>query len=318
MPSSTSSSSLKRDCLATFAAAFIAGAALAVGSWFSPALRDHRVLEVMADRAPSSDYYQVSDSGLFGQHVFFHELYPVREGLRGADVLMLGNSRSLVAFSRKAVHSFFEQRGLSYYQLGFPDARADFARVLFEKYDLRPRLVVANADWFFRPGVSHWAEDAMRESRFDAIKRRFEQRAKFEARRLLHTVLPHPVGRDLEGSEAMVYRSISRGDWLTQWNKTNVTSVYWRKLPPPSPQEIENAAAFKAEVEARGARLVLTFVPSRIDGRRWVRELAKQIDVPLVLPELQDLQTVDGSHLDAASAARFSEAFLAELDPLLP
>jgi hypothetical protein len=281
-------------------------------------LRDHRVLEAMVDRPPSADYYQVSDTGLFGHHVFFHETYAVREALRAAEVLILGNSRTLVAFPHASVGAFFSERGLTYYQLGFADARADFARILFEQYDLKPRLVIVNADWFFIPGVSHWAEEAMRDSDFDVLKRRFEQRAKFEARRWIHSLLPHPVGRDLEGSEVMVYRSVSRGDWLTQWNKTRPTGIHWRKAPiSPAEPEIQNAKAFKAELESRGARLVLTWVPSRIDGRHWVRRLAEEVGVPAIVPVLPELQTIDGSHLDLPSARRFSEAFLAELDPLL-
>ena len=319
MPSSTSSSRQLRRCLSIFFAALTASAALAIASWSQPLLRDHRVLEAVVDRPPSPDYYHVSDNGLFGQHVFFHETYAVREPLRAADVLILGNSRTLVAFPHARVGAFFSERGLGYYELGFADARADFARILFEKYDLRPRLVIVNADWFFIPGVSHWAEQAMGDSDFDVFKRRLEQRARFETRRLIHVLLPHPVGRDLEGSEVMVYRSISRGDWLTEWNKTNHTGIHWRKAPvSPSQPEIQNAKSFKAELESRGTRLVLTWVPSRIDGRHWVRRLADELGVPAIVPAVRDLQTIDGSHLDPPSARRFSDAFLAELDPLLP
>jgi hypothetical protein len=319
MPSSTSSSRLLLRCLCIFAATLAAVVALEALSRSLPMLREHQVLEAVVARPPSADYYQVDETGLLGQHVFFHEMDPVRSPLRSADVLILGNSRSLVAFPDSVVAPFFRERGLSYYQLGFADGRADFALILFEKYDLKPRLAIVNADRFFWPGVSHWSEAAMRDSYFDALKRRYEQSAKFEARRWIHALLPHPIGRDLGGGKPMIYRSVSHGDWLVHWNETRPTAVHWRTpRKGPTRAEIQNAKTFKAELEGRGTALVLTWVPYRIDGRSWVRELADRLEVPVVLPPLPELEMTDGSHLDPPSAQRFSAAFLAELDPLLP
>ncbi len=317
MPSSTSSSRLLGRCVAIFAATFVASVALSSATRSLPALRNHQVLEAVTDPPASADYYQVSDTELYDQHVFFHEIYPVREALDAADVLLLGNSRMMVGLPHAAIGDFFRERDLRYYHLGFADARAEFARILIEKYDPKARLVVVNADWFFVPGVSHWSERAMRDSRFDALKLRFELGAKFRARGLVHRLLPHPIGRDLDGSLVLGWRSISRGDWIIQWNQSRSTGVNRIQAPPYSAPELSNARAFAAELEKRGMRLVLTWVPWRIDGRDWVIRLAKEVGVPVILPSVRELQTIDGSHLDPASAQRFSKAFLAELEPYL-
>jgi hypothetical protein len=307
-----------RQCLLFFAASFGVWTALGAAAWRLPGLDDHRVLEAVSERAPEG-YFQVSATGLFGQHAYYHEMAPVREALRAADVLWLGNSRTQVAFTHESLGPFFREHGLRYYLLGFADSRVEFIQVLFEKYGLRPKLVIVNADWFFVPGVSHWAEAAMQDSYFDSWKRRFEMQAAYEARRVIHRVLPHPAGLDVDGAPALVYRSAERGDWITNWNLTRPTGVHWLDAPARvADAEVENALAFKRQLDAMGARMVLTWVPWRVDGRRWVHELAARVEVPVITPTLRELTTVDGSHLDPASARRFAEAFLEELPPLLP
>jgi hypothetical protein len=318
MPSSTSSSRELRRCLLLFAGSFTLCLAVSAAAWQLPVLDDHKVLEAVSERAPDG-YFQVSATGLFGQHAYYHEMAPVREPLRAAEVLVLGNSRTQVAFAHETLDGFFREHGLRYYLLGFADSRVEFIRVLFEKYELKPQLVIVNADWFFVPGVSHWAEAAMQDSYFDSWKRRFEMHASSEARRWIHRLLPHPAGLDVDGAPALVYRSVQRGDWLTSWNLARPTNVHWLDASTTVAQaEVDNALAFKRQLHGLGARMVLTWIPSRIDGRRWVRELAERIDVPVIVPNVRDLQTIDGSHLDPESARRFVEAFLQELPPYLP
>jgi len=54
-------------------------------------------------------------------------------------------------------------------------------------------------------------------------------------------------------------------------------------------------------------------VPS---GRR-AQEIAKALGLPLIAPQVDGLMTFDGSHLEPASAARWSAAFLEAAGPVI-
>lgn len=77
-------------------------------------------------------------------------------------------------------------------------------------------------------------------------------------------------------------------------------------------QEIQNALAFKREMESRGTAIILTQVPYVKSCDRKMRELAQLLAAPIVRPHLENLTTFDGSHLSPESAARFSTAFFAD------
>jgi hypothetical protein len=93
----------------------------------------------------------------------------------------------------------------------------------------------------------------------------------------------------------------------------------------PSQEELREARKFKSEMEARGAKVILTAIPfdresywktnpavSAEDAlllapeneKKFHREerLAKALGVPLVMGPVKGLQTIEGSHLTGESA----------------
>jgi hypothetical protein len=87
--------------------------------------------------------------------------------------------------------------------------------------------------------------------------------------------------------------------------------------PPVLLAMTEFAHRFIQEMEVRGARVILTFIPSPNGDRKQAEELASRLNLPLIAPTLTGLDTVDNSHLSPRSAERFTAAFVAELERML-
>jgi hypothetical protein len=310
--------------LASFAGTF-AILGLAAHIWWTRGDHGLRPMDIAAAEPPAvrDSYYLASDKG---GHVDHHVLYHgtdagVVEYLRTSDVLLLGSSRLLFALTRQDLRSFFPRHGLTYYMLAFGHREHDaFPRAIIERFDLRPKLVIVNADGFFAGDQSPWAERVVSDSRFDALKLWFEAEAAHAVRRRLHDWWPH-LPDVLRGErEFIAYRSRIDGTWIVA---TSFAGLGAPMVPPSSdpvvrnPKRLVTAREFKAEVEARGGRLVLCQVPAPGISRASAEWLASELGVPLVAPRLDDLSTVDGSHLTRDSAARFARAFFDELEPVV-
>lgn len=283
------------------------------------------VPEIVATQepAPASSYYLAHDRG---GHVDHHVLYHgadrrALENLRRADVLLLGNSRLMFAFRRPDLRAFFPRHGLTYYVLGFGHREHDaFPRAIIRRFDLRPRLVIVNADRFFLGDQSPWADRVVDDSWFDAQKLWFEAEAAHVVRRAVHRWLPHVPDLGDGEREFIAYRSREDGTWLV----ANAFAGLGGRMASddgrpatPDANKLARARAFKQEVEARGGRLVLGLVPAPTASRATAEWLARELDVPLIAPDPEGLRTHDGSHLTPESASSFAGAFFAELEPIV-
>lgn len=104
------------------------------------------------------------------------------------------------------------------------------------------------------------------------------------------------------------------------------------------PEELENAERFRAEMEKRGTKVIITNVPFDENSNQKKRLamgvcdnpwlfvkyepfhksilLAKALNVPLLAPTVAGLETIDGGHLTAESSEKFSRVFFKELSEL--
>lgn len=316
MPSSTSSSErarpvrqIRSTALAIATCAALTG--LSVLARNSPPLLRRRLPVAEAPIPAGGEYYLVAYKGEFDQLVFHHQLRPIRDELARADVLFLGSSRLMFALSGGAVMKSLEGRGVRGYALGFGHGeRNRFAEDLIRKYDLRPRLVVANADRFFTDDYSNTAREAVGKGRFDAVKAYLEFRAGFWFQRGLRKFVPHLIDLLRDRGHAVVFRSRADGTW-------RLSPIPERGRPfdddgpsaSPRAGEVEIAARFKAMIEGRGGRLVLAHVPNPETPRSASRAIARAIGVPLLSPRVEHLESHDNSHLSRRSIDRFAEAF---------
>lgn len=293
-----------------------------------PVLRTAAAGLLAAEQPGDRDHYLAGDiGGQVDHHVLFFGLdAEALARLTAADVLFVGNSRLMFALRPAVLRPGFAALGRSYYALGFGFREADrFPLALIRRFDLRPRLVVVNADGFFGGGLSPWAELVNRDTPFAARKLRWEAETAHDVRRAVHVVAPNWLalfGRPGLGHarELNLYRSRLDGTWqVSPWPESRAA------FQPPSLAgqalsrgEIAAARAFKAEMDARGARIVLTRVPTpEPHGGAGPARFAALLQVPLVVVETPGLTSGDRSHLDQASAHDWSRAFVAALAPHL-
>ena len=253
----------------------------------------------------------------------WHGMGASMENARRAQLLLVGTSRVQFAATREQWREFTAATGLRTFALGMGyGERSPMVLGLIERFDLRPEIVVANATSFFSDTPTDFAATVMAASAWDAWKTVFEREAGSLVRHGLLGWIPHRSFRALR-SAAVVYRSPEDGAWFVRRQTQRPTPVDERPEPGRfvriAPEELRAAVRFRDALAARGAKLVLAYVPTREHNaiqRDAARELARLLGVPLVAPVVEGLGTRDGDHLSDESQARFGRAFIGALEAL--
>jgi hypothetical protein len=282
----------------------------------------------LAQRPPDPAYYLAHDRG---GHLDHHVLYHGTDAeaianLKSADILFVGTSRMMFALRSRVLAPWAQAYGVTYYALGFGFREGDtWALELIKKYDLRPRIVVVNVDGFFGRPLSTWAERVIKDTPFGARKRLWEGEIGHEARRAIHQVIPNWI--DLYGrpgfpfgNEFIAYRSRRDGVWsISPWPKPAMAAPSEDYgAVAVGPRLGDPARAFKAELDRRGSRMVLTYVPTPDDAGGNPVALGAVLGVPVVGMDVDGLTSHDGSHLSEESAVFWSRRLIDDLTPYLP
>lgn len=315
------------------AVSFVGPLVLLVGftyaAWLSmPGFAGRDLNISLAERPADPAYYLAHDrGGHLDHHVLYHGLdAEAMAHLKNADLLFVGNSRLMFALRSDVLAPWAEARGVVYYAFGFGYRDGDaWALELVRKLDLRPRVVVVNVDGFFARPMSAGAQRVRRDTSFGARKLRFEGEVTHEVRRVVHRVIPNWL--DLYGragfpfgNEFIAYRSRRDGGWaVSPWPAAamSAASVDFRD-EPVEPRIGDAARAFKAELDARGSQMVLTYVPTPDDSGGNPVALGTLLGVPVVGLGVDGLSSHDGSHLSEESAVVWSRRLADDLSPHLP
>lgn len=282
----------------------------------------------LAERPADPSYYLAHDRGGHLDHqVLYHGIdAEAIARLKAADVLFVGNSRLMFALRSEVLAPWAAAHGVAFYIFGFGYRDGDdWALELIRKHDLRPRVVVVNVDGFFARPMSSGAQRVRRDTLFGARKLRFEGELAHEARRYVHQVVPNWL--DLYGrpgfpfgSEFIAYRSRRDGAWaVSPWPAAAMpaASVDFQ-VEPVGPRIGDAARAFKAELDARGSQMVLTYVPTPDDSGGNPVAIGAMLGVPVVGRGVGGLTSHDGSHLSEESAIAWSRRLVEDLAPHLP
>jgi hypothetical protein len=304
-------------------AAWVLAALTAGSALIRPQAAGNADIVTYEDPPGRGDFYLAHDrGGHIDHHVLFHGIdATARQQLTRADVLFLGNSRLMFALEPQLMRSTLGAAGVDYYVLGFGhEEQDDFPLRIIQEHDLRPTLVIINADHFFAAEQSEWAARVIEESEFDAWKLRVEGETAHRVRRVLHRVVPHYVDLHRGLREVVLFRSRQDGTWFVANDFGSGVSFAW----PPGDREVPAVAAlraaelFKRELDRRGARLLLTIIPGPNVSLHRAQAIARHLSVPLVVPAADGLRSIDGSHLSRDSVQRVATALLAQLRPYLP
>jgi hypothetical protein len=235
-----------------------------------------------------------------------------------AEVVVIGDSRVQFGFSTGAVRRYFADRGRMYYLLGMGyGSTSDYARALLRRHQLRPRVLIVNAEPYFTrdaPAVPAEVIRATLLTRWSYWRKGLFQRA----HRPACDVAP-ALCREAAGG---VHRRVDNGEWL--WVGLLVPgdlSVPFVEREIASEQAEESgriAASFVAELGLDPSCVIVTAVPGLTAGRRQVAtRIAELMRASAVLPVVDGLSSLDGDHLNAESAERWSAAFLQAADALI-
>lgn len=249
------------------------------------------------------------------QSILYHDIGDSITHARQADVLFIGDSRMPVGLRGEFLLPNADALGIRLFSLGMGHVeRVRFAMDLIRKHDIRPKVLIAvGGPHIYRDVYSEMSQQAIQMSKWDAIKHQFEATPWWNLQFRLHHLVPKiEFFRDRFQPGYIYYRSSHTGWWYP--------SLEWSgKYPVRYAEEYENyedylpiAHELHQELKRRGTLLVLTIVPYGSTRIGHLAYLSKKLNIPVVLPEVEDLRTSDGSHLTRESARRYSHAFWTE------
>jgi hypothetical protein len=243
--------------------------------------------------------------------------------IRASDVLFLGNSRGLYAFQPEAFQPYLDRFGLRGYVFAFNGDTVRFPTELIRRFDLRPKLLVIQSDWFFADDISRWARAAIDRGRWGSWKYYFESVLSWEVGRRLHAVVP-PWRQYLADPETQVfYRSVRTGGHRIVYgtpderpvvtrHPTDLTDAEKAAVDRRFPGQLTVFRALVREMAERGIRIILTVVPyhDATVGVEVAKRLSQATGVPYVEAWPMGLRSQGGSHMDVESGLEYTEVLL--------
>jgi hypothetical protein len=263
-------------------------------------------------------YCQATSYGDYDYGAFWYGLEPAgTAAAANADVLLLGDSRLEFGLSTDATRRWFSSHSLRYYLLGFAyNGNMAFARPLLARLQPKARLYVINVDRFFRDQPTPPAQAVMRDS---SARARYDEKRLWQAP---HRSLCKRLG-SLCGDGAAFFRARSTGAWVRDGGEWSAAPVAYSDSVDRAQLDSEVVAGrrFLSALPVTQDCIVLTMIPKSGtalgNAEGTARAIAASLGLPLVAPRLDSLSTFDGSHLDGASAERWSAAFFDAAAPLL-
>jgi hypothetical protein len=279
--------------------------------------RKHSIFACVANGYTADRYIAYCDATGYGDYehgAFWFGLEPsAQNSAKDADVLFLGNSRVQYAFSTAATADWFSQASVPYYLLGFTYYDGvSFAEALLHRIRPKAKVYVINLDDFFSSWESPPAKEVMNDS---------GARSHYEAKRLwqrAHERICKTVAA-ICGRNYAIFRSRETGAFSFSRGSYSPTAK-----PVSYDQNISDdvvksstvaAISFLSYLPVQEGCVILTTIPTAGTKIGNVSAIAAALHKDLVTPEIDGLETFDGSHLDQPSAERWSQAFFQAAGP---
>jgi len=293
-----------------------------VGAFVASSAYHFRVDNIFACPASgyTSDRYLANcDAANYGDYehgAYWFDLEPAAvTSAASADVLFLGDSRVQFAFSTAATAQWFSSASITYHLLSFVAfENSIFARALLHRLKPTAKVYVIPVAEFFQRSEAPVAKVVMHD---DAARSRYTVKRRWQ---FIHKAVCMKLAA-ICGHAFAVFRSRRTGMWYT-----SQLSMFENRDRPISYDEqidegkIAEAIAigriFLSELPVKTECVILTVVPTVGTKVTVANAIANGLGKLLVVPQnLDGLQTFDGTHLDHASAERWSEAFLNTAGP---
>ena len=256
-------------------------------------------------------YCQASAYGDYDYGAFWYGLEPsTSAAAAAADVLFVGNSRAQFAFSTNAIARWFELHRARDYLLGFAyNGNMAFAAPLLQRLKPRAKVYVVSVDLFFRRQPTLPAQEVMRDS---AAFSKYREKRFWQ---LPHRALCTRVAA-LCRQELAYFRRRTDGAWIAAGGYFKSQPVVYSDSVDVRGLDAQVALGreFVSQLPVSRDCILLT-LPAKATlasgtSVGTARSIAAALGLPLVAPQPEGLTTFDGSHLDRASAERWSSAFI--------
>lgn len=263
-------------------------------------------------------YCQTTGYGDYDHGAFWFGMEPdAQRAAADADVLFLGNSRMQFAFSTEATTRWFASSASLYYLLGFSyGENAQFEAPLLERLKPRALAYVINVDRFFDDGMTMPA-DSIQHHASEAQSNYEEKRFWQHLHKRACTTVPA-----LCGHEIAFFRSRNSGAWeLRGTEDFKATFVSDENAQVSDRDHWAHYAAlgdeFIRHLPVDRRCVVLTIAPWQATKIAEARAIADALKIELIAPQVPGLRTIDGDHLDRASAEKWSASFFEAAGPRL-
>ena len=258
-------------------------------------------------------YCHNSGYGDYEHGAFWFGLEPsIQDHVGRADVLFLGSSRMQIALSTVATTDWFSSISSRYYLMGFGyNENAGFTSALLLRFKPRAKVYVINIERFFDRSETVPAKTVMRDP---------TARGRYEVKRLWQLVHA-PICQGLPllcGDQYVIFRSRETGVFtVSGLGQFKGAAVSYDQSADEGAVENETAIGreFLSHLPVKRECVILTTVPYVGTKIKTLNAVASALGMNLVMPDLDGLQTFDGSHLDRPSAERWSKAFLQAAAP---
>jgi hypothetical protein len=284
----------------------------AVLAAYSYKLRTEGIFSCPASGYTSDRYLAYCHASGFGDYehgVFWFGLEPSAQNFaKTADVLFLGDSRLQIAFSTAATANWFSLGAIRYYLLGFSYGENHvFAQELLRRLKPQAKVYIISIDPFLGQQETPPTKMLMRDS---------AARLRYAVKRLWQ-VVHQPICSRFPAicrNQYVVFRSRETGayhvggvgDWFKPGAASDDSTVDQGVLKSFT----ASGRDFLSRLPVNRECVILTVIPTVEARVGTARAIATALEMNLSAPEIDGLQTFDGSHLEHASAERWSRAFL--------
>jgi hypothetical protein len=272
------------------------------------------------------------------------------QGLKSADVLITGNSRTIATFVTRdfdnQIDLYFQRKGLRHFMAAEEGSGFRFRKLLLEKLGANPKIALVNSDDFFADLLT----DYTREIVFNQDRLRLPFQAANYAMRLQHfvcTLEPHqwseaarlllsgavsraqsfycngPI-RTPAGRPATIWRNVDTGGYIIDSQRPpRDRRLIVPDVPDPYLGHIElfwrkAVVMFNSDVWKNTCIILYQIPGPGAHGGGVLREIARRLGVAYVYPEItaeKGYYVYDASHMDLDTAERWTAEFLPLLDP---
>jgi hypothetical protein len=275
---------------------------------------------------PAPDFSLASCDSVQDRFYFVGSLYldidkELVTGLRRADVVIIGNSRTRLAFGTHAVDEYFSNRGLRYFVLGSEGSGFRVSQMILERLDIHPKILIVSNEAYFVDIV----EDANRAllDENSSLGFRFAMTAFYLSKKMQRWIC---------AGENLVLKDFYCHGENGIWRSNTTGAIYFPpklelKLTPiviPPDSRIghidfymKNARAFLASSSVSGSCIINHLVPWNDASVDVAREMAREMIVPFVFPDPAGYFTFDDLHMDTGSSERWASEFVRLADPYI-